>query len=490
MSAFTYPANPKDGDIIVRGNVKATFIAASNTWKVETLATVPGIPGPVGPPGATGAKGDRGEGLNIKGTAPNFSALPVGKENDLYITLDNLHGNIFTGGRWVDMGFPLQGPQGIAGTPGATGPQGAQGIPGPKGDPGPVGPTGPEGPPNLTVPVASQTRIGGIKIGRGLKIDATGTASAGLTTVDIEDAPIPPGEVRMFEPEFFYFGPNQLWENQYREDNVAWKSATVSWQPPPHSNGALVYYFVSSIVRLAGGAIWAHDERITFPRIYINNTLGTSVGTFESNGRSDFTTAMHHDVAMVYSSDLAYGSNPATSVRPTTKIDNLIYPTDTVQINFTVNVDILRAQWAKAEIGLGRLIVIPYLDRTGQDAIFTGSPPAPAVKKIHGSIIEQPGEYDPSKPVLFSTSDKNHDDALMLREAIRGHMNNIYLAVEYINGHPELNLGTQKNLLLGYRDELYRLRTILGPVTAIGSEVKRIGDLVNNIVEYTFKFDV
>lgn len=487
MSAFTYPANPQDGDIIVRGNVKATFIGASNTWKVETLATVPGIPGPVGPPGPTGAKGAKGEGLHIKGTAPNFAALPVGQENDLYITLDNLHGNIFTGGRWVDMGFPLQGPQGIAGTPGATGLQGIQGIPGPKGDPGPVGPTGPEGPPNLTVPVASQTRIGGIKIGRGLKIDATGTASAGLTTVDIEDAPIPSGEVRMFEPEFITFGANQLWEQPYRVDQPGWKTATVSWQPPPFSNGCLVFYFSSSIVRLAGGYPGASGEMINFPRIYIGNSLAASVGTFESNNLSAFSTSMNHDLTMAFSSELAYGSNPVTSTRPTTKIDSLSYPPNTPQINFTVTIDIVRSQWARAEIGLGRLIVIPYLNRSAQDSIINGTPYT-LKNLIHGLQSSLPGEDPPIAPL--STTSKNHDDAASLKQAIQGHMINIQLAVSYINDHPELNLGNQKNLLLGYRDELYRLRTILGPVTAIGSEVKRIGDLVNNIVDYTFKFDV
>jgi hypothetical protein len=491
MSAFTYPANPRDGDVIVRGNVKATFLAASNTWKVETLATVPGIPGPVGPPGATGAKGDKGEGLHIKGTAPNFSALPVGKENDLYITLDNLHGNIFTGGRWVDMGFPLQGPQGIAGTPGVTGPVGAQGIPGPKGDPGPVGPTGPEGPPNMTVPVASQTRIGGIKIGRGLKIDATGTASAGLTTVDIEDAPIPSGEVRMFEPEFIALGDTQVWEQPYRVDQDGWKTKTISWQPPPHSNGALIFFYVSTTAYLAGGWPGATGSLINYPRIYIGHLLEASVGTFEGNGQPYFGTASNHDNTMTYSSDLAYGPNPHRSIRQATKIESLLYPPDTVQINFKVTVNIVRSQWAKAEIPFGRMIIIPFLNRSAQDTIINGTPYA--VKRLlTGTPFMDGSDYDPATVSLAarSTTEINHENAEALKSAIRGHMLNISLAVSYINDHPELNLGNQKTQLLGYRDDLYKLRNILGPVAAIGSEVKRIGDLVNNLVDYTFKFDV
>ena len=489
MSAFTYPANPKDGDVIVRGNVKATFIAASNTWKVETLATVAGVPGPVGPPGATGAKGDKGEGLHIKGTAPNFAALPVGKENELYITLDNLHGNIFTGGRWVDMGFPLQGPQGIAGTPGATGPAGAQGVPGPKGDPGPQGPTGPEGPPNTSIPVASASRLGGIKIGRGLKIDATGTASTGLTFVDIDDAPIPPGEIRTFEPEFINFGPNETWENQYRVDQLDWKRSTVTWTPPAHSNGALIFYFVSSTARLAPGFPGAANQMINFPRIYIGSLLTASVGTFESNGQNYFGTGMNHDNTMTFSDELAYGSNPHTSIKPTTKIDSLQYPPGTKSIDFTVRIDIVRAQWSKGEIGYGRLIVIPFLNRSSQDAIDSGIISTFA-GLIHGTSGDQPGDYVRTMIARSTPTDINHDNAASLREAIAGHLANIDTTVKYIDDHPELNLGATKQKLLSYRDQLYNLRSMAGTFSMIAAEAKRLGDLVNGIVQYTFKFDV
>jgi hypothetical protein len=328
MSAFTYPANPKDGDIIVRGNVKATFIAASNTWRVETLATVPGIPGPVGPPGATGPKGDRGSGLEIKGTAPNFAALPIGKENDIYITLDNLHGNVFTGGRWVDMGFPLQGPQGIAGTPGATGPKGAQGIPGPKGDKGDQGPVGPQGPANTNIPVASATRLGGIKVGRGLNILPDGALNAALTTVDIEDIPLPGGPGNgttiSYEP-IFYLERSNIYNIEYAQGSQnsygLIRKTSHSIKMPRNATGAVV--LTSTLMQLTprgafrpswdiaavdfhgyrqvkvsgGGAKWHNDTDTVGVDIDLNITANRQTdGYLETNGRKDTYEVLRPDV--------------------------------------------------------------------------------------------------------------------------------------------------------------------------------------------------
>lgn len=114
-----------------------------------------GVPGPkgdegkIGPEGPTGPKGDEG---------------PRGPQ-----------------------GFPgPKGDQGEKGDRGEGGPPGPKGDAGPKGDqgaPGPVGPAGPQGPKGdkgdpgdpATLPIASQTRLGGIKVGSGLVIGGDGT---------------------------------------------------------------------------------------------------------------------------------------------------------------------------------------------------------------------------------------------------------------------------------------------------------------------------
>jgi len=77
-----------------------------------------------------------------------------------------------------------QGPRGNDGTPGGpqgptgpSGPSGPEGLTGQIGPQGYVGPTGPSGP-TYTLPIASPTVLGGIKIGNNLVIDGSGVVSS------------------------------------------------------------------------------------------------------------------------------------------------------------------------------------------------------------------------------------------------------------------------------------------------------------------------
>jgi hypothetical protein len=69
-----------------------------------------------------------------------------------------------------------QGPQGIQGEKGDKGDQGDIGLTGPQGEVGSIGPIGPAGP-RYTLPKASDCNLGGVIIGDGLLIDATGRIS-------------------------------------------------------------------------------------------------------------------------------------------------------------------------------------------------------------------------------------------------------------------------------------------------------------------------
>lgn len=69
-----------------------------------------------------------------------------------------------------------QGPQGIQGEKGDKGEQGDIGLTGPQGIQGEVGPIGPAGP-RYTLPKATDCNLGGIIVGDGLLIDATGKVS-------------------------------------------------------------------------------------------------------------------------------------------------------------------------------------------------------------------------------------------------------------------------------------------------------------------------
>lgn len=67
----------------------------------------------------------------------------------------------------------IQGPVGPAGKDGVIGHDGAVGPQGPQGIPGPVGPAGPR----YTLPKATDCKLGGVMIGAGLVVDASGVVS-------------------------------------------------------------------------------------------------------------------------------------------------------------------------------------------------------------------------------------------------------------------------------------------------------------------------
>jgi hypothetical protein len=202
---------------------------------------VPGVDGAVGPAGPKGDQGIQGEtglqgiqgeqgapglGITYKGTVATVDELPAtATQGDLYVVETPIPASSWiwdaTDAAFVE-GGPVQGPQGIqgeqgvagpAGPAGPDGPAGAQGVAGkdgavgpagPKGDPGeqgvtgadgpagpagPKGDTGPQGPPgadgtgaSYTLPVASSTVLGGVKVGTGLAVDGTGTLSATVAT--------------------------------------------------------------------------------------------------------------------------------------------------------------------------------------------------------------------------------------------------------------------------------------------------------------------
>ena len=191
----------------------------------------PGIQGEQGLQGIQGEQGAPGLGITYKGTVATVDDLPAtATQGDLYVVETPTPASSWI---WDDTeqafieGGPVQGPQGIqgeqgvagpAGPAGADGPAGTQGVAGkdgaagpagpkgdpgeqgvtgadgpagPKGDTGPIGPkgdtgaTGPAGPPGAdgggsayTLPAASASVLGGVKVGAGLAVTADGTLSS------------------------------------------------------------------------------------------------------------------------------------------------------------------------------------------------------------------------------------------------------------------------------------------------------------------------
>ena len=196
--SFKFPANPKDGDIVIRlvngVQIKGTYVEETNTWEVGELPEEPGIPGPSGPRGLQGDKGDPGQNLNVSGIVPKVEDLPPANNHIFeFWIVDDTNTVYYTDGTlWYNLGSPIQGPAGADGSDGADGADGENGRDG-KGwydtqiiDQRPAnyqitflsneGLTfttdnimGIQGEPG-SLQVATPTNLGAIKIGRGLAI--------------------------------------------------------------------------------------------------------------------------------------------------------------------------------------------------------------------------------------------------------------------------------------------------------------------------------
>ena len=495
--AFQYPANPDDGDIIVRGDLLATYDKDSNTWVVGQLNPVAGIPGPIGPQGPQGDKGDQGVGLDVDGSVPTYADLPAPPYvnlNDVWVVENTGHAWIYTDRGWIDLGVIIQGPEGPKGPQGIQGPEGPRGDQGQKGDPGSPGEQGPEGPVGV-IPVATATTIGGIKIGRGLAIEADGTARANKMDVIIETAPIPNGETRTFEASFLDFGGAPQWEAQYRVDQPNYASASVSWTAPALADGALAFYFCSSIATLAGGWPGSDGQWIQFPNIYIGNQLSVTGGSFMSGSPNVQGVAMNHNNATIYNYTKAYqgGATAYQSIKPTTKINSISFAPGST-LNFTVTCNIWRSQWAKCDIGLGRLILVPYLTKDGQvlpDEETGGGDDLLPFSNIYladGVTLEDTMD-DPSVLPPETPQERAKADSGALKSAINASLANIDANLRMLDDMDDPNQDATKDALKGHRDELFNLRTLPGTYEALNAECLRINTAVNDILTYDFRFE-
>lgn len=118
-----------------------------------------GPQGNVGPIGPQGVRGVPGAGVQIVGSVPTASDLPLpysGDIGDMFITDDTGGGYVYNDqGNYTFVG-EIKGPQGDPGPVGAQGQQGLQGDPGPVGPAGPTGPEGPQGQQGTPGPTGAQ----------------------------------------------------------------------------------------------------------------------------------------------------------------------------------------------------------------------------------------------------------------------------------------------------------------------------------------------
>lgn len=363
--SFQYPADPKDGDIVVRGDLLATYREINNTWIIGQLNPVAGIPGPTGPKGDKGDQGVAGIGLEIDGSVPTYADLPPANElryNDLWVVESTGHGWIWTERGWIDLGVVIQGPQGLQGVAGPQGAKGPRGDVGPKGDagvPGEQGPTGPIG----SLEVASATNLGGIKIGRGLAIEPDGTARANRTDVIIENAPIPFDEVRAFEPMYFNLGTptRKTFDAPYTELN--YMTGSVNIPMPAQASGAMIYMFMSSQVYPRFNVPFNPSEMRVF-RGYIQHRLYCEGGLYSSERDYMFTTTTHN-LTLNHNRNTPQAIEGRYSNDPRTKIDEILFQPGTT-LKFNLVVDVQLASWCEINVSPIRVIIAPFIDKDSQ----------------------------------------------------------------------------------------------------------------------------
>ena len=490
--AFQYPANPADGDIIVRGDLLATDNKNTNTWVVGQLNPVAGIPGPAGPKGDQGNKGDQGVGLTVDGSVPTYANLPSPpfvNYNDIYVVENTGHGWIYTDRGWIDLGVIIQGPQGQQGIQGIVGPEGPRGDQGPKGDAGSPGQQGPVGPVGV-IPVATTTSIGGIKVGRGLAMQADGTLRANKMDVIIETAPIPSGETRQFEAAFFSLGPgkSQTFSTAYEGND--WYTYSFPWTAPALATDALIWGFFPSQISPNTSMGYGSPAYI---RTYLGHRLSISGAIYTGTTLTTMGNGHTHNLTIAWNGMQSVRYNTITSM----KIYNISFAPGAT-VNFSYSVNIAKAAGVNLSAGAGRLILCPYLPAGKQvlpDEETGGLPPDQLPRNLGLNLFstgENPSiNEDEPIPPSATPQELKDSDAEDLKNSIQTTLNEITSLLQFLNDPPGSYTDDPTvtiTQLKVYRDELYELRNLPGSFDAINQELFRIITGVKAISDYTFRF--
>ena len=205
-----------DGKSAYQLAVDSGFVGSESDWLIS-LKGEKGDQGPKGNPGEQGLQGPKGnpgeQGLQGPKGNPGEQGLqgPKGDPGKSAYQLAVDSGFVGSESDWLTSLKGEKGDQGPKGDPGEQGERGEQGLKGNTGDPGEQGPEGksayqvavddgfvgsesewlaslkgekgdqgPKGDPgdSATLPIASNTTLGGVKIGSGLSIDDSGVLSA------------------------------------------------------------------------------------------------------------------------------------------------------------------------------------------------------------------------------------------------------------------------------------------------------------------------
>ena len=536
MNQFLFPANPADGDVVIRmvdgTQIKGTYNASTNTWEVGELPEEPGVPGPQGPKGDQGDKGDPGQGLQVSGAVANEASLPPANDHYLqfWVTDDTNTLYYSDGNTWTNLGSPIQGPQGdgltsvVANDDGVvytitfdgTLPQfnfttpnlkGANGAPG-KGwydttiiDERPssykinfqsndglgfvtdniMGPKGEAG----SLQVASETNLGGIKIGRGLDIAPDGTASAGITTVNLETTPVSEGGLAVtYAPIFIDLGENKNETSVGSRNDYTWVEDSQEATMPPGADGAFMFYFSSTSCTAAAENQADPPGVYRAFRAYIINSIDLTNAVFQAGRTSTMAHVHYHNLTIPQLPGLI---DVRQSILPLSKINEINFEPGAT-INFAFRQELYRTGGTTVGGGTARIAIFPFR-RSDPETDFAARNALPRAT----TLIDDGGFYylnrDEAQDELdelfppISPEEESLQAADELKDTIRQVMQDIDINLHYVT---EL----EQSELIGYRDTLYNARNIPGTPEDVYNYIAPAVEGVNAITNYTFRFEV
>jgi hypothetical protein len=173
---------------IAPGSAGNVLISTGNTWQSQQFPDAGGT--------VTSISFEAGNAIAITGTNPVTTASTITITNTGLTRIQGPNAAVTGGVTFAGIGCLQNGnvftftSTGAQGPQGVTGPPGPQGVPGPTGPTGPTGPRGPQGPtgntgPAATIPIASTSVLGGIRVGGGLTIDPSNGVLTALGTYTI-----------------------------------------------------------------------------------------------------------------------------------------------------------------------------------------------------------------------------------------------------------------------------------------------------------------
>lgn len=498
--SFQFPANPADGDIVVRGNLLATYTQDTNTWTVGEIPTYPGVPGPNGPQGIQGIQGDPGSGVNVTAIVDSYDELPLDPETGAFVVVADTNTLYYWDGtKYFDLGSPIQGPKGEQGGTGDTGQPGLNGIDGRgwfgtsidrdngeykivfQSNDGLEFTTDDLKGGSWEPVYATADTPGLVKLGRGLDLTDEGELETRDTYVQIETVPLGGDDNTSFS---LSFSPAYLnWADNKSSAATSYSSGGTSTQGgalrvPANSNGALFYYFTGSTCNPYFSAPGGYGLNWTvFSKIVAQISISGAV--FENGGQT---------IGIPMTHNFAIGSEARrTSEIPVTKIGQIIYPIGTTSITVTQRVTCNEIQRAQVGFGRGRVIIIPYLDEDGQLQTDNGMrTSAFSMFSARSLFSEDLTNSEPYTPELPPTAEEiTLQQGQQLREALQFTLNAIDVAT--VQTHTS---GSVYDELMLVRAELANLVNLPGTVEQIFDEYERLAAQVDPYISFNFRFEV